>query len=819
MCRFIVHPDRAIGQSLFARYARLVWLVFLTLSSASQAKGGAKPPIPDFIQGGKTDGSHDWNLGPTGACGWIYAWKNTNEARQILITTVEAGSPADGVLQKDDVILGVGDHFFDGDARIQFARAIAAAEASASGTLRLIRWRAEKTEEVSLRLAVLGAYSDAAPYDCPKSSKIFELGCEAIAKQGLGKVSIPSDINALALLASGKEEYRPILQEYAKSVAEFQADGFASWYYGYAMLFLAEYAMATGDESVMPGLKRLALETAKGQSNVGTWGHKFALPSGNLNGYGAMNQPGLSLTIGMVLARNAGVGSPVLDQAITKSAGFLRWFVNKGAIPYGDHTPYPAHEDNGKCSSAAVLFDLLGDAEASAFFSKMATAAYDERERGHTGNYFNILWALPGVSRGGPLGTAAYWNEQSWYYDLARRWDGSFRYQGSPVGEEEHGKYTGWENTGTFLLAYALPLKSLYLTGKQPYVNTPLSRSEAVEVIAAGRDFFADGDEPPYAARTNDELLSGLSSWSPFVRQRSAKTLGQREGNLLPALLPLLSSPDRNARYGACEALAALGPRADPAAPQLRALLQDPDPWLQSLAAMALPALGPDARQDSVSDLLKMSLRTNPADPRRMAQRAASIALFAPYPGSREPKSILADSLDGVDREWLYPAIQSLLENEDAVARGSLARVYGKLNDRDIVAVLPSVIEAVENLAPSNEMFADGIRLAGLDLLSRLHVREGMDLCVKVIEPERWGFGRRLPGCLEALTRYGANAQVILPKLQDIRAGLVQTERDKDSAETVKALDKAIAEIAASTAFPALVNAAELRAQPHSNQP
>ena len=55
---------------------------------------------------------------------------------------------------------------------------------------------------------------------------------------------------------------------------------------------------------------------AEGSSAVGTWGHKFALPNGNLNGYGCMNQPGLSLCIGMVLAREAGVRDPALDRAI-----------------------------------------------------------------------------------------------------------------------------------------------------------------------------------------------------------------------------------------------------------------------------------------------------------------------------------------------------------------------------------------------------------------------------------------------------------------------------------------------------------------------
>ena len=171
--------------------------------------------------------------------------------------------------------------------------------------------------------------------------------------------------------------------------------------------------------TVFAGMKRLALESARGQSAVGTWGHKFAMPNGNLNGYGCMNQPGLSLAISMVLAREAGVKEPELDRAITKAAAFLRWFVNKGAIPYGDHQPWPGHEDNGKCSSAAVLFDLLGDREAAEFFARMSAAAYSERERGHTGNYFNVLWALLGVMRCGPVATGAYFKEQSWYYDLA----------------------------------------------------------------------------------------------------------------------------------------------------------------------------------------------------------------------------------------------------------------------------------------------------------------------------------------------------------------------------------------------------------------
>lgn len=52
------------------RLLSVPFLITLTLSS-STARNSA--PLPDFTRGGETDGSHDWNLGATGASGWIYA--------------------------------------------------------------------------------------------------------------------------------------------------------------------------------------------------------------------------------------------------------------------------------------------------------------------------------------------------------------------------------------------------------------------------------------------------------------------------------------------------------------------------------------------------------------------------------------------------------------------------------------------------------------------------------------------------------------------------------------------------------------------------
>ncbi len=113
-------------------------------------------------------------------------------------------------------------------------------------------------------------------------------------------------------------------------------------------------------------------------------GHTFALPDGRLQGYGMMNSPGLPLTIGMVLARDAGVQDPVVSHAIELSAKLLRFYTGKGAIPYGDHAAWTeTHEDNGKCGMAAVLFNQLGETKSADFFTRMAVASHgNERDCG-----------------------------------------------------------------------------------------------------------------------------------------------------------------------------------------------------------------------------------------------------------------------------------------------------------------------------------------------------------------------------------------------------------------------------------------------------
>ena len=789
-----------------------------------------KPPVPDLTQGGVPDQSHDWTLGATGARGWVWGWKcQTTDARQILITSVAKGSPADGVLQPKDVLTGINGQPFTEDARVAFAKAVTAAEKDPGGVLNVVRWRGGAVENVQLKLAVLGEYAATAPFGCPKSKRIFELGCEAIARQGLKdpkgnlRVCIENDMNALALLASGRAEYRPLLAIYAQAVADSTPGGWETWHYAYRTIFLAEYILATKDSAPQEGLRRLSLDIARGASPVGTWGHKFMLPGATfLAGYGCMNQPGIPLTLALVLAREAGVKEPDLEKTIAKSRAFLRQWVNKGAIPYGDHEPWPWHDDNGKTSSAAVLFDLLGDREAAAFYSRMGTAAYAEREEGHTGNFFNILWALPGVSRCGPAATAAYFKETSWYYDLARGWDGRCEYPGIPGKGKS--AYSGWDCSGAFLLGYALPLKSLYMTGRKPGVAPVLSAKEADETIAAGRDFnfwvMLSDEKQCYAGRSNEALMSGLSSWSPAVRRRSAQALGLREGNFLPQILKLLSSADRNTRYGACEALANLGPKADSAAPQIRALLKNKDPWMRMLAAQALPWMGEEARLAAVPELLRAVLLKDPEDRRQRFVGEAAKALFKVTPGKREPLPILAKSLNGVDRWLLHGTIRQVIGNEDGLIRGLAAGVYPLLTLEDTKALLPEITDAVRTVPVSGEMFRYGVRFAGLDLLAQHRIREGMDLCVDLMNEFQWG--RKMDRCLGALGKYGGAAKEVLPRVretqQTMEGMLKATEakgwKDEELKKDIQAVAKLVAKIEADKNAPPVVGVEEFTGRP-----
>ncbi len=794
----------------------LALAAFLVAPLPTFAADKGQMTMPDFTKGDAipAGAKHDWNLGATGARGWIFCDKMvTTDARQISITKVEAGSPADGVFLVGDVLLGVGRKPFSYDPRTELGKTLTAAESEAGGgKLTLTRWRAGKSEEVVVKLPVVGSYSVTAPYDCPKSKRILEQGCKALAE----KVAKPSNrddaivrsLDALALLASGNPAYLPLVKQEAEWAAGYTSGSMQTWHYGYVIMLLSEYVMATGDQSVMPGLRRLALEAAKGQSAVGSWGHGFAVPDGRLGGYGMMNSPGLPLTISLVMARGAGVKDPALDLAIERSAKLLRFYIGKGAIPYGDHHPWiENHDDNGKCGMAAVLFNLLGEAKGAEFFSRMSIASHGpERDTGHTGNFFNILWAVPGVALSGPNATGAWMNEfGAWYFDLARRWDGTFLHQGPP--EPENDSYKGWDCTAAYLLAYAMPLKRIYLTGKRPAITPQLNSAAAQALINDGRGWNNKDRKSTYDKLSDDQLFERLGSWSPVVRERTALALARRKDTPIPPLLKMLESPRLESRYGACQALVALHGRGAPAVDLLQKSLAEKDLWLRIKAAEALASIGAPAMQ-AVPQLLELLAQVDAQnDPRGMQQRYLSFALFDT--NGEHGDGMLCRSLAGVDREALYKAVRAGLKNQDGRARGAIGSVYRNLSTDEIKPLLPAIYQAIVEPAPSGEMFADSIRVEGLRLLAKHRIEEGISACVKYTRDQNpWASQERTPELMKILLTYGTHAKSVIPELTKIADYFEKDEKDFPKnlmLVKAKSVHETITAIEASTDSPELI--------------
>jgi len=193
--------------------------------------------------------------------------------------------------------------------------------------------------------------------------------------------------------------------------------------------------------------------------------------------------------------------------------------------------------------------------------------------------------------------------------------------------------------------------------------------------------------------------------------------------------------------------------------------MESDDLVLRILAAEALKNLGAPARAAVPVMLERLAKTDRKNDPRGMEQRFLCFSLF-------DRRGLIGRSLDGIDRKLLLRAVRVGLQNEDGRARGSLGSVYRNLTYDEIKPLLPAVHQAIVEPAPSGIMFANGIRLSGVELLARHRIREGMPLCIQVMEIQKWGKKDRITKCLKTLETYGAAAKTVLPELRQLEKDL-----------------------------------------------
>ena len=109
------------------------------------------------------------------------------------------------------------------------------------------------------------------------------------------------------------------------------------------------------------------------------------------------------------------------------------------------------------------------------------------------------------------------------------------------------------------------------------------------------------------------------------------------------------------------------------------------------------------------------------------------------------------------------------MQNQDGRARGSIGSVYRNLSAEEITPLLPAIYRVIEGPAPSGEMFANGIRMEGLQLLARHHVAEGIAACDKYARDQNpWASHKRTTELMKILLRCGVRARAVIPELQKV---------------------------------------------------
>jgi hypothetical protein len=790
------NPCRVPGNALACA------LLFLSFGFA------AEPKIPDFTKGEKLvqqgkEKLRSRMLGPTGL--WVDYHSQgmehgaTRLTRQFLVSKVEPGSPADGKIKPGDVILGVDGKPFADDARKVLAAAIEKAEGG-KGSLSLHVWREGKVSDPSIQLKAFGvAHASTCPHSCSKCDALIPVLAEQTKKAALppkmrekdqGTLMFPS-MYALGMLASGQDDLMPDVKAYAHSLCvdsktgnPFQFvvsdEGRRVWHTGYNLIFLSEYYMATKDEFVLPTIKELAVGASQGQSGVGSYGHRFSSrnPDGSFHGplvgYGAINNAGLTMHLGIILANKCGVEHEEITRAIKMGKRFFDFYVEHGTIPYGDHWPsYEWLDDNGKNAQAAIMYELLGDDRGQRFFSTITVASGPTGcEEGHQGSYWSHLWGGLGAVRSGEKGAQAFFREVSHIRTLERSWTGQVLDPGS-IGMGRHSSMTRGDVTGERLLFHSLGRKKLHLTGKELKVKNPLTGKELDNAIEGGRLLY------------NPELRKSMSEATIFdflaneltpLRFMAARELQQRKLDRVDPLIAMLDSDNRYARYGACNGLAMAGFQSPKAVEAVRKRLEkDEDilfryfavdalasrnkPWGQNEEFGLNAAAGP-----AVPLLLKLASQPVPNDPRQQLHWWIAEALF----DKRKDLFTHYAPSGKVDDALLVSAVEKILNNENGRARSMVA--FGKLTESQLEPLWETVLNCVRTGAPSGIMFSFGVRTDGLSALAKHRIKEGLDLCMDLAVEERDKSTGWVPWhavtMLEVLPNYGKDAEPVVKVIE-----------------------------------------------------
>ncbi len=416
-----------------------------------------KKELPVFIpfpEPGKT-----WAIRQYGPVG--ISLELIDPAFTIRITGVEKGSPAEltGKLAKGQIIESInGEVLKDIDPRVQLAQMLGKAEATDG----LMKLKIKDVGDVVVKLPVLGAFSTTWPLNCPKSAKIVRnLG------DHLAKLEKPDWSGGPFLLSTGEDKDLETYKRWLK--IEIPSHDYP-WYIGFWGTSVCEYYLRTGDQSVLPAINKMAA-SLKASMYDGSWmGRGSRAPNYGYMGGGHMNAAGVHALNFLLLAKECGaeVDEHLLQRVLFQ---FFR-FAGRGNVAYGNQVPEGGFRDNGKTAGLAMAMSsaasLAPEGESSVYAAVRDNSAMKSFyattwfNRAHTGGGIGEIWHGVGmqlVAEKKPVQYRSFMDERKWFYELSRRFDGSFALSdnGGSYDKPEWGNY--------FALAFTASRKKLRMFG------------------------------------------------------------------------------------------------------------------------------------------------------------------------------------------------------------------------------------------------------------------------------------------------------------------------------------------------------------------
>lgn len=193
-------------------------------------------------------------------------------------------------------------------------------------------------------------------------------------------------------------------------------------------------------------------------------------PNYGYMGGGHMNAAGVHALNFLLLAKECGaeVDEHLLQRVLFQ---FFR-FAGRGNVAYGNQVPEGGFRDNGKTAGLAMAMSsaasLAPEGESSVYAAVRDNSAMKSFyattwfNRAHTGGGIGEIWHGVGmqlVAEKKPVQYRSFMDERKWFYELSRRFDGSFALSdnGGSYDKPEWGNY--------FALAFTASRKKLRMFG------------------------------------------------------------------------------------------------------------------------------------------------------------------------------------------------------------------------------------------------------------------------------------------------------------------------------------------------------------------